>query len=81
MTDGGTNTVDFALDQEPVGGGTGTIKGTVTDFNTGAKIRGVLVTADTGESATTNRGGKYTIRNVPEGESNGDCLQRRLRRP
>jgi hypothetical protein len=60
-----TSDVDFVLDPEP---GTGTIKGTVTDANTGAKLDGVLVTADTGESATTNRGGKYTIRNVPEGD-------------
>jgi len=68
VTAEGTSTVDIALDPEPVGGGTGTIKGTVTDASTGAKIGGVLMTADTGESATTNRGGKYTIRNVPEGE-------------
>lgn len=49
------------------GGGTGTIKGTVTDANTGARLGGVLVTTDTGQSATTNNGGKYTLNNVPEG--------------
>lgn len=49
------------------GGGTGTIKGTVTAANTGAKLGGVLVTTDTGQSATTNNGGKYTINNVPAG--------------
>jgi hypothetical protein len=64
---GGTTTLNFALDPEPTGGGTGTIKGTVTDLNTGAKLGGVLVETDTGQSATTNRGGKYTIQDVPEG--------------
>ena len=67
VNDGLTTTVDFALDPEPVGGGTGSIKGTATDASTGAKLSGVLVMADTGESATTNNGGKYNIRDVPEG--------------
>ena len=66
VTDGGTSVVNFALDPEPTGG-TGTIKGTVRDVDTGTKLGGVLVTTDTGESATTNNGGKYTIKNVPEG--------------
>jgi Tol biopolymer transport system component len=47
--------------------GTGTIKGTVTDANTGAKLRDVAVTTDTGQSATTNGAGKYTLQGVPEG--------------
>ncbi len=45
----------------------GQVKGTVTDANTGAKLGSVVVMAD-GESATTNRGGEYTIRNVSEGD-------------
>ena len=56
VIDGGTSVVNFALDPQPTGG-TGTVKGTVRDANTGAKLRGVLVVSDTGESATTNRGG------------------------
>ena len=35
-----------------------TIKGTVTDDATGAKLSGVTVTTDTGQAATTNKGGK-----------------------
>jgi hypothetical protein len=50
--------------------GFGTIKGTVRDASTGARLGGVSVTTDTGESATTNRGGKYTISNVPDGDRN-----------
>lgn len=66
ITDGSTSVVDFTLDPEP-SGGTGTIKGTVTDSVTGAKLSGVLVETDTGQWATTNRGGKYSIKDVPEG--------------
>jgi hypothetical protein len=62
----GIATLNFALDPEQTGG-TGTIKGTLTDANTGARLGGVLVTTDTGQAATTNNGGKYTIQNVPEG--------------
>ncbi len=66
VSDGATSTLDFALDPEP-SGGTGTIKGTVTD-NNGTKLGDVLVSTDTGQSALTNRGGKYTIQDVPESE-------------
>ena len=52
----------------PEPGGTGTIKGTVTDDNTGARLGGVLVETDTGQSATTNRRGMYRLKDVPEGE-------------
>ncbi len=45
---------------------TGSITGTVTDDN-GVKQVGVKVTTDSGHSSVTNRGGKYTIQNVPEG--------------
>ncbi len=65
VSDGGTSTLDFALDPAPTGG-TGTIKCTVTD-NNGSKLGGVLVWTDTGQSALTNRGGKCTVQNVPEG--------------
>jgi hypothetical protein len=53
----------------PVGGGTGTLKGTVIS-STGAKLSGVLVQVAGGPSATTNKGGKYSIQNVPEGAQN-----------
>jgi hypothetical protein len=45
--------------------GTGALKGTVTSG--GAKLGGVQVQVVGGPSATTNKGGKYTIQNVPEG--------------
>ena len=64
--EGVTTTVDFDLNPT-TSGGFGTIKGTVTD-STGAKLGGVLVATDTGHSAITNNGGKYTIQNVPEGD-------------
>jgi hypothetical protein len=67
VPENGTSTVDFSLDLEPVSGGEGTIKGTVTDANSGSRLAGVTVMTDTGQSATTNKGGKYTINNVPEG--------------
>ena len=66
VSDGATSTLDFALDAAP-SGGTGTIKGTVTD-NNGSKLGGVLVSTDTGQSALTNRGGKYSVQNVPAGD-------------
>ena len=66
VTEGDTSVVDFALDPAPIPAGTGTIKGAVTDAVSGAKLRGVLVEAG-GQSATTNRGGRYTINDVPEG--------------
>jgi hypothetical protein len=61
-----TTVVNFTLDQESTGG-TGTIKGTVTDDSTDAGLSGVLVETDLGQSATTNRRGKYNIKNVPAG--------------
>lgn len=65
-----TSGVDFALAPSATSGGFGSIKGTVTDSLTGAKLGGVSLTTDTGQSATTNRGGKYTLRDVPEGGAN-----------
>jgi len=67
VTDGGESQLDFALDPASTGGGTGTIKGRVTDAGTGAKLAGVLVETDTGQSARTNRGGRYTLKDVPQG--------------
>jgi hypothetical protein len=56
------------LDPSVTSGGFGTIKGTVTDSISGARLNGVSLETDTGETATTNRGGKYTLQNVPEGD-------------
>ncbi len=65
VSDGLTTTLDFALAPDAGGGGTGTLKGTVKS-TTGAKLAGALVEAG-GLSTTTNKGGKYTLQNVPEG--------------
>lgn len=46
--------------------GTGALKGTVVS-STGAKLGGVQVQVAGGPSATTNKGGKYTIQNIPAG--------------
>ncbi len=67
VTDGGTSVVDFALDPTPTPSGFGTVKGTVRDANTGARLGGALVEIDTGEQGITNNGGKYNIKDVPEG--------------
>jgi hypothetical protein len=58
--------VDFTLVAQS-SGGYGTIKGTVNDAN-GAKLSDVSVTTDSGPSAITNNGGKFTIQNVPAGD-------------
>jgi hypothetical protein len=68
VTDGGTSTQNFVLDPSVTSGGFGTIKGTVTDSISGARLNGVSLETDTGETATTNRRGKYTLRNVPAGD-------------
>ena len=67
VTDGGTSVVDFTLDPEPLPSGFGTVKGTVRDAGTGARLGGALVVTDTGEQGITNNGGKYNIKDVPEG--------------
>ena len=51
----------------PVAGGFGTVSGKVQDSATGGNLLGVLVTPDMGPTATTDRRGKYSINNVPEG--------------
>jgi len=67
VTENNDTVVDFALDVESSSGGTGAIKGKVTDAQTGAKLAGVLVETDTGQSATSNPGARYSISDVPEG--------------
>ena len=48
--------------------GTGTIQGRVTDANPGRGLRDVVVQViETGQSATTNGNGKYTLSDVPAG--------------
>jgi hypothetical protein len=66
VLDSTTSTLDVPLTASPVGGGSGTLKGTVTN-NSGANLPGALVQVIGGPSATTNKRGKYTIRNAPEG--------------
>ena len=67
VSEGATSTLNISLTPSPVGGGTGTLKGTVKN-NSGSKLSGVLVQVLGGPSATTNKGGKYNIQNVPEGQ-------------
>jgi len=66
VSDGATSSLDLALTPSATGGGTGTLKGTVKS-SSGVKLSGVSVQVLGGPSATTNKGGKYTIQNVPEG--------------
>lgn len=50
-------------------GDTGTVKGKVINASTGKNLGGVLVEiVETGQSATTNNGGKYRIKDVPTGD-------------
>ena len=46
---------------------TGTVVGTVTDSSTGNPIQGASVSADTGQSDTTDVNGDYELLNVPTG--------------
>ena len=62
-----TSTLNVSMTPTPVGGGTGTLKGTVRD-NTGSRIRDAVVQVVGGASATTNKGGKYSIQTVAEGQ-------------
>jgi hypothetical protein len=65
VTESTPSFLDFVLDPS-TSGGSGSIKGTVTDSD-GSKLGGVLIETDSGHSAISNRGGKYSIQNVPEG--------------
>lgn len=49
-------------------GPTGSISGVVTDVSTGLGISGSTVQADTGQSATTDSGGAYTIADISTGD-------------
>jgi hypothetical protein len=66
VMDSATSTLNVSLKTVPVGGGTGALKGTVLS-SSGAKLSGVLVQVTSGPGVTTNKGGKYTIQDVPEG--------------
>lgn len=63
VLDGQSSTADFALNPIPVG----SVAGTVVDSSTSAAISGATVTLDTGETATTDAAGNYSISNVPTG--------------
>ena len=63
VTEGNTSIVDFVLD-ETANSGAGTVKGTVYS-GTGGKISGVTLQVAGGSSSQTNKGGKYSIQNVP----------------
>ena len=65
VSEGATAPVDFALNESATGG-SGTIKGTVYS-GAGGKLSGVTVQVLGGSSSVTNKGGKYSIQNVPEG--------------
>jgi choice-of-anchor B domain-containing protein len=56
-------TVNFSLNESSTNGA-GTIKGTVYSYS-GGKIGDVTLQVMGGTSSQTNRGGKYTIQNVP----------------
>ncbi len=62
--DGGTTVVDLSI----VSLGVGKVKGLITDAATGKKLGGAFIEADTGQSDTTNNGGRYVLHGVPGGE-------------
>jgi hypothetical protein len=66
VEDGLTSTQDASLSPIPVGGGVGTLKGTVLSSD-GSILSGVTVQLAGGPSGNTNKRGKYTVRNAPEG--------------
>ena len=63
VTENNTSTVNFALD-ETTSSGAGAVKGTVYS-GSGGKISGVTLQVVGGSSSQSNKGGKYTIQNVP----------------
>jgi hypothetical protein len=65
VTENNSTTVDFQLSETPTGG-SGSIKGTVYS-SVGGKLSGVTLQVLGGTSSLTNKGGKYTIQNVPAG--------------
>ena len=62
-----TSTLNVSMTLTPVSGGSGTLKGTVKN-SSGARIKGAVVQVVGGASATTNKGGKYSIQPVAEGQ-------------
>jgi hypothetical protein len=65
VTENSTTTVNFELNETQTGG-PGSIKGTVKSGN--AKLNGATITVIGGSSSQSNKGGKYSIQNVPAGE-------------
>jgi len=65
VSEGIDTTVDFALSETP-GGAVGSVRGTVYASG-GSKLADVTVQVLGGSSSLTNKGGKYTIQNVPAG--------------
>lgn len=66
VVEGAPAVVDFQLIPEPAGGGTGSVKGTVYS-SSGAKLADATVAVLGGNSALSNKGGKYHIQGVQEG--------------
>ncbi len=65
VSENATATADFALSPTPVG----SIAGTVTNADDATAISGATVLVeDTGQSATTDANGDYTISDVPTGD-------------
>jgi len=60
-------TMDLSGNEPPPPSQTGTITGTVTDKSSGDPIFKATVSVDNGQSAKTDKKGKYTITDVPEG--------------
>ncbi|MDZ7729952.1 MAG: carboxypeptidase-like regulatory domain-containing protein [Natrialbaceae archaeon] len=67
MTVGSNGSVTADLALTPLNG---TVTGTVTDADTGATIQNATVTLETGQTATTDATGSYTIANVVPGTYN-----------
>ena len=65
VTESTTSMVDYTL-SETATGGSDSIKGTVYS-SSGGKLSGVTLSVLGGTSSLTNKGGKYTIQNVPAG--------------
>jgi len=67
VLEGEENILNFTLIPS-ASGGTGTLKGTVRNGASRAKLSDVTVTVQpSGPSGTTNKGAKYSIQNVPDG--------------
>ena len=67
VTEDATSILNASMTPTPVGGGTGTLKGTVKN-SSGARLKDVLVLVVDVSSATTGKNGRYTVQNVTEGQ-------------